>query len=208
VQRGRELSRLYDAGPQSGGRRPAPGRLALVQAFANSFYELEEHTGVDLFATRDALADWLEARGLNPGVVTAADHRRTLDVREGLRSLLREHNGESHDRAALLSLREASVGLPVAIGVDDDGGTEPIVAGPGVDAALGLIVAVVHEARVDGTWDRLKACPGRHCGWAFYDQSVNRTSTWCSMRVCGGREKARAYRQRARTRRACSQHPV
>jgi predicted RNA-binding Zn ribbon-like protein len=202
VQRRRELSRLYDAGPQSGGRRPAPGRLALVQAFANSFYELEEHTGADLFATREGLADWLAARGLDVGVVTAADHRRTLAVREGLRSLLREHNGEPRDPAALAALREASVGLPVAIGVDEAGATEPIVVGPGIDAVLGLIVAIVHEARVAGTWDRLKACPGRHCGWAFYDQSVNRTSTWCSMRVCGGREKARAYRQRLRTRRA------
>jgi predicted RNA-binding Zn ribbon-like protein len=48
--------------------------------------------------------------------------------------------------------------------------------------------------------DASKACPGRHCGWAFYDRSLSRTSTWCSMRVCGGREKARAYRWRARAR--------
>ena len=201
MQRGRELSRLYDAGRQSGGRRPAPGRLALVQAFANSFYELEEHTGADLFATPAGFAGWLEARGLAPGDVTAADHRRALAVREGLRALLREHNGEPRDPAALAALREAAAGLPVAIGVDGQGVTEPMAARPGVDAALGLIVAVVHEARVAGTWERLKACPGRHCGWAFYDRSVNRTSTWCSMRVCGGREKARAYRQRVRTRR-------
>ena len=201
MRRGRELSRLYDAGPQSGGRRPAPGRLALVQAFANSFYELEEHTGADLFATPAGLADWLEARGLDPGVVSEADHRRALAVRDGLRSLLGEHNGMPRDPDALAALRDAAAGLPLAMRVDDEGRTEPIAAGPGVDAALGLIVAVVHEARMNGTWARLKACPGRHCGWAFYDQSVNRTSTWCSMRVCGGREKARAYRQRSRIRR-------
>jgi predicted RNA-binding Zn ribbon-like protein len=96
--------------------------------------------------------------------------------------------------------RQPAHGLPVAAGVDVDGRTEPMVAGPGVDAALGLIVAIVHEARANGTRERLKACPGRHCGWAFYDRSLCRTSTWCSMRVCGGSEKARAYRRRARAR--------
>jgi predicted RNA-binding Zn ribbon-like protein len=102
------------------------------------------------------------------------------------------------DPDALAGLREAADGLPTAIGVDGDGRTQPIVAGPGVDAALGLVMAIVHEARTDGTWERLKACPGPHCGWAFYDNSAGRTSTWCSMRVCGGREKARAYRRRVR----------
>jgi predicted RNA-binding Zn ribbon-like protein len=198
VRRRPALSRLYEPGRQSGGRRPAPGRLALVQAFANSFYELEPHTGADLLATPAGLADWLATRDLDAGVATAAEHRRALSVRAGLRSLLCEHNGEPRDVAALAALREASTGLPVAIDVDATGGTEPVVAGPGVDAALGLIVAVMHEARADGTWSRLKACPGRECGWAFYDQSVNRTSTWCSMRVCGGREKARSYRRRVR----------
>jgi hypothetical protein len=48
--------------------------------------------------------------------------------------------------------------------------------------------------------DASKAFPGRHCGWAFSDRSLSRTSTWCLMRVCGGRERVRAYRRRARAR--------
>jgi predicted RNA-binding Zn ribbon-like protein len=194
------VSALYDAGPQSGGRLPAPGRLALVQAFANSFYDLGDHRGVDRLATPATLTGWLEARGLSSGTVSAADHRRAIAVREGLRALLRLHNGMPYDPIAIAGFHEAANGLPVATGVDVAGRTEPIVAGPGVDPALGLIVAIVHEARANGTWERLKACPGRHCGWAFYDRSLSRTSTWCSMRVCGGREKARAYRRRAKGR--------
>jgi predicted RNA-binding Zn ribbon-like protein len=190
------VSGLYDAGPQSGGRRPAPGRLALAQAFVNSSYDLGSRRGMDHFATPGGLAAWLEARGLVAGAVGAAEWRRAVAMREGLRMQLREHNGLPRDEDALAALRAAADGLPVSMRVDVDGRTEPGPAGPGVLPALGLVLAVVHEARADGSWRRLKSCPGRHCGWAFYDHSPNQMSTWCSMQVCGGREKARAYRRR------------
>jgi predicted RNA-binding Zn ribbon-like protein len=192
------MADLYAAGPQSGGRPPAPGRLALVQAFVNSFYDLAERRGTDQFATPAGLAGWLEGRGLGAGSVTAAELRRAVAVREGLRAVLLEHNGIPRDTDALAALRDAADGLPVTMAIDADGETEPVAAGSGVGPALGLVMAIVHEARADGTWERLKACPGHHCGWAFYDQSLSRTSRWCSMRVCGGREKARAYRRRTR----------
>jgi predicted RNA-binding Zn ribbon-like protein len=69
----------------------------------------------------------------------------------------------------------------------------PRTARQGVDAALGTVLAAAFAAMADGTWRRLKACPGERCGWAFYDRSPSASATWCSMRVCGGRAKARAY---------------
>ncbi len=65
--------------------------------------------------------------------------------------------------------------------------------GSGVDAALGTVLAAAFAAMADGTWRRLKACPGERCGWAFYDRSPSASATWCSMQVCGGRAKARSY---------------
>jgi predicted RNA-binding Zn ribbon-like protein len=65
-----------------------------------------------------------------------------------------------------------------------------------VDGAIGVLLAIVAEAMLDGSWSRMKACPGRHCGWVFYDRSKNGTGRWCSMAVCGGREKARSYYRR------------
>jgi len=50
----------------------------------------------------------------------------------------------------------------------------------------------------DGRWERLKICPGRDCGWAFYDHSRNGSGRWCSMTICGGREKARTHYRRNR----------
>ena len=68
---------------------------------------------------------------------------------------------------------------------------------PGVDGALGHIVAAIHAAVAEGTWERLKACERDICRWAFYDHSKNRSGHWCSMAVCGQREKnRRAYRRR------------
>jgi predicted RNA-binding Zn ribbon-like protein len=49
-----------------------------------------------------------------------------------------------------------------------------------------------------GDWRRLKACPRAACQWAFYARSTNESATWCSMAVCGGREKSGAYYRRRR----------
>ena len=49
----------YDAGPQPGGRSPAPGRLGLVQAFVNSHYDIEGEHGAELLSSPEALAGWL-----------------------------------------------------------------------------------------------------------------------------------------------------
>jgi predicted RNA-binding Zn ribbon-like protein len=66
------------------------------------------------------------------------------------------------------------------------------------DGALARIATIVGVAQVDGTFSRLKACPGDHCGWAFYDHSRNRSGSWCTMSLCGSRTKAREYRSRRR----------
>jgi predicted RNA-binding Zn ribbon-like protein len=71
-------------------------------------------------------------------------------------------------------------------------------AGDGPDAALGLVLGVLAEAMADGSWGRMKACPGPHCGWLFHDASRNRSSQWCSMRLCGNRVKGREFRARRR----------
>jgi predicted RNA-binding Zn ribbon-like protein len=53
-------------------------------------------------------------------------------------------------------------------------------------------------AMLDGSFSRLKICPGPDCDWAFYDHSRNQSGRWCSMAVCGGRVKARAHYHRRR----------
>jgi predicted RNA-binding Zn ribbon-like protein len=62
---------------------------------------------------------------------------------------------------------------------------------------LGEVVAIALTAMLDGSWPRLKVC--RKCEWAFYDNSKNRSGSWCSMQLCGNRTKTRAYRARKKT---------
>jgi predicted RNA-binding Zn ribbon-like protein len=71
----------------------------------------------------------------------------------------------------------------------------------GVSGALGRIVAIVADAQGTEAWQRLKACRWHTCQFAFYDEAKNMSRAWCSMKVCGNREKARQYRERQAARR-------
>ncbi len=46
---------------------------------------------------------------------------------------------------------------------------------------------------------RVKMCSSEACGWVFLDESANGRRQWCSMELCGNREKARRHyaKQRA-----------
>jgi len=187
----------YDAGPQPGGREPAPGELALVQAFVNTHFDLASGGG-EMLASPESLRAWLGERGLLERArrVDGRGLDRVLAVREGLRALAFANNEQELNDGAVDAMREASVGATTEIRVEP-GGARFVMAGAGdVDAAIGALLAIVARAMIDGSWQRLKACPGRHCGWAFYDRSRNQSARWCAMKVCGDREKARAYYER------------
>jgi predicted RNA-binding Zn ribbon-like protein len=197
-----ERQALVDASVQPGGRAPAPGRLALVQAFVNT---VDREHGPDLLAAPEGLAAWLAHRGLAgdgppPG---ARDLREAVALREALRALLWANAGHAAAGAqgAGAAVQRAARRGGVGLRVGDDGAARLAPARGGVAGALGEVAAAAGEAMLLGGWARLKACPGERCGWAFHDASPNRTATWCSMDVCGGRAKARAYYRRSRSSR-------
>ncbi|QIZ34965.1 CGNR zinc finger domain-containing protein [Saccharopolyspora sp. ASAGF58] len=74
-------------------------------------------------------------------------------------------------------------------------GIPTLTGGDAIGSVLVAAARLVHTGR----WDRIKICPADDCLWAFYDRSRNRSRTWCSMRVCGNREKARSWRERHTT---------
>ena len=165
---------------------PAPGRLALVERFANTVDP--EHGREALHSPERLRALLLELGLLDRGVrVTERDLAAARDLRDGIRALALANNGVPTD---------VSLEAPLLVRVDDAGGAlEPDrrdVAG-----ALAELVGIVYTAKADGTWPRLKACRRDVCRWLFYDRSRNRSSVWCSMAVCGNRTKTAAYRARA-----------
>ncbi|HEX8051684.1 MAG TPA: CGNR zinc finger domain-containing protein [Thermoleophilaceae bacterium] len=199
MRNGGQIDIDYDAGPQPGGREPAPGRLALVQAFVNSRYDLELDHGADLLGDPAGLRAWLARRGLLDGraTVTRRDLARALAVREGLHAMVVSNNGGVLDEDAVQRLNETAARAPF--------GARFELAGPvlvpsarGVDGALAVILAATTEAMLAETWWRLKACQHHDCQWAFFDHSRNAAGNWCSMKVCGGRAKQRAHYRRTR----------
>jgi predicted RNA-binding Zn ribbon-like protein len=184
-----ERQALIDGSVQPGGRAPAPEALALVQAFVNT---VDREHGPDLLDDAAAWEAWCARRGFDPAPRDVA-----REVREALRTLLWTHP------ARVVPGMERQVVQGVLDAAADAAELRPRFAParlePRPGDPVGAVLAQAFAAMADGSWARLKACPGEGCGWAFYDRSVNASATWCSMRVCGGRAKARAYYRRQRS---------
>jgi predicted RNA-binding Zn ribbon-like protein len=178
--------------------KAAPGELNHIRRFVNTL-DLENET--DEIAEPGALRDWLAERDLidERAELTAADVRQAHMVREALRKLLLANNGDPLDPGAVETLNAAAKGAELQVRVGEDGVARLTPVRTGIDAAIGRLLAIVHTAMADGTWPRLKACALHDtCEWAFFDWSKNHSGTWCDMKVCGNRAKARAYRERRR----------
>ncbi|GAB3138027.1 CGNR zinc finger domain-containing protein [Amycolatopsis sp. NPDC004378] len=145
---------------------------SLVVEFLNTV-NVEE--GTDLLEVPGQWREWAAGRALkaNP----AAEARAARDT-------LRAAIGDPR-------LPLGTIDIGTRISLTDDG--PALVA----DDVVGAVFAACTRLVVRGDWIRLKICPADTCLWAFYDESRNRSRTWCSMRVCGNREKARGWRARA-----------
>ena len=172
-------------------------QLDLIRDYVNTF-DLE--TGIDSIGSRDELATWLTEQGLvddlvEPSEEEVADARA---VREAIREFLLENNGIAGDSAAASKTLEAA-GREARLTVRFENGLPRLAPeGDGTRAAIGRIVATVAELAPTDEWKRLKGCRDETCRVAFYDRSRNRSRAWCSMEVCGNREKARSFRERHR----------
>jgi predicted RNA-binding Zn ribbon-like protein len=177
------------------GRQKAPGRLALVQRFVNT--QLHDF-GIDRLGTAAKADVWLRAHGLlAPGAsLDEADVARLHRVREALRALAVANRDGELDPSAPDELRRVGRTATIRVHLGDDAATSLVPANRGVDGAVATLLVIVHEAQLTGAWLRLKAC--RHCTYAFFDRSKNRSAAWCSMTICGNRTKNRTYRRRRR----------
>jgi predicted RNA-binding Zn ribbon-like protein len=190
--------RSVPSGFQPAGRAPAPPPLDLVQDFVNTEIAV---WAIDEIATPEALRDWFRGRGLLADTeVDAESFVRARALRDLLRDLAfrntRTRRPDDELRSAFAAIA-ADARLRLTLDERCDLRLEPV--GDGVDRALADLLSRVLEAQASGTWRRMKACPGPHCGWLFYDASRNASSTWCSMSICGNRTKTAAYRRRQRS---------
>ncbi len=159
-------------------------------------------TSDELFSP-EAAAEWLAARGLlGPhAALDGSGHERLVAFRELLRELAADHTHGVVDAGRLAQLEAVAASAPLAarFASPDEVALEP--TGAGADEAIGRLLVILYDAIRDGSWRRLKRCPGMGCPFTFYDSSRNRTATWCSMSVCGNRAKVRSYQERRRSAR-------
>jgi predicted RNA-binding Zn ribbon-like protein len=117
-----------------------------------------------------------------------------LELRERLRDALEAAtHGETSD-SAYARLDEIAADVPLRVRFGAATRLEP--ARRRAAPAIGPILATVFDALGDEALDRLKVCRNDACRWAFYDTSRNRSGVWCSMAICGNRQKGRVYRSR------------
>jgi len=173
-------------------RKPsaAPGGLDLVRRFVNT---LDLDTGTDELGSPAAASAWLREQGWRTRV-DRAGLDKLLEARESLRDLLgarrRAHEAEAEGAVDAIARRH-----PLLVQVSSSFPLQP-TSKEGVGAFLERILGLVAAARIDGSWDRMKACANHRCRWLFFDHSRNRSRTWCTMDICGAEAKMRAYRQR------------
>jgi predicted RNA-binding Zn ribbon-like protein len=182
-----------------------PGELALLYEFLNSIdlrtyvEQGTAHTAADELAALVQLKTWMRERDLlaKGDVVSAADHRRALVLREALRSYLKvSPEDRAGDRRRAAQLSSACAAYPLVLRASNAGAVtlQPVSGTSG----LGRVVAQFFALAETGRLDRLKVCSSDECHWAFFDRSKPSNRRWCSSSLCGNRQKTRAYRDRHR----------
>ncbi len=166
--------------------------LPLIEEFLNTVDERtfsrhgESHVAGEQLTSPQALSDWLAARDLAAAgtKLRPADLTATTTLRLALRQAL------TGGTAATAALGDH----PLRIEPDASGGLR--LAARSGRPWLDAIVETVAESVARGDWHRLKLCAAPDCRWAFLDTSRSGRGRWCSMDVCGNRQKTRAYRER------------
>jgi predicted RNA-binding Zn ribbon-like protein len=69
-----------------------------------------------------------------------------------------------------------------------------------MDCMLWPIIKCAADLLTSGDLHKVKQCAGApNCGWMFLDTSKNQGRRWCSMDLCGSRDKSHRYYQQKRS---------
>ncbi|MBS4006216.1 MAG: CGNR zinc finger domain-containing protein, partial [Afipia sp.] len=64
------------------------------------------------------------------------------------------------------------------------------------DQVLGPVAEAAAELLATGDFNLIRKCEDRTCVMWFYDRTKSHRRRWCSMALCGNRNKVAAFRQR------------
>ena len=174
------------------------GRICLD--FLNTANWTEDGTvGVERLTSVADLDTWIKAADLQcRGATSQQELEGTiLQFRASLRRVILSAVQNTNPRMVDIALINAAAQLPgnqAPLEIAQDGfavaASSPLAYG----LALSAIAMLTDEREIS----RVKMCPGSGCGWMFLDESANGRRQWCSMEMCGNREKARRHYARNR----------
>jgi predicted RNA-binding Zn ribbon-like protein len=173
-------------------RPDAPSELKTLETYCNSARFLY---GEDAFSDPASAMRWLRDHGLGELQLDQTGLDQLIEVREAIRDHLDGVAPEAtsavlnhYAHRTLIGPEWTSTGQAVLRSRADNG----------AQGLLGHLLVVLFTAGTRGALSRLKTCRARDCRWIFYDRSPSGNSVWCSMDICGARNKMRTYRSRAK----------
>ncbi|WP_327365766.1 CGNR zinc finger domain-containing protein [Streptomyces sp. NBC_01217] len=153
----------------------------------------------EMLARPESLGDWFVESGMldeTPGV-DEADLATALDLREAIYAVVASRlAGEPLPAAALAEVNRQAAGLPVRVQLGADGRRRRTGS-----VAQGLAVLARETVEILGGVEGalLRECSRPECTQVYFDRSRGPRREWCSMKTCGNRVKAAAYRARQRS---------
>jgi predicted RNA-binding Zn ribbon-like protein len=151
----------------------------------------------------DDLSDWASAAGMaHHGVVVSPDAEGSQHFAAAI--ALREHiyhlfgpiaaGDDPHSAAVAFVARRAAHGVRSTPWVRGSAGYEPQWVANSIEGWCDRLADEAMQLLRSPATSRIGCCAG--CGWLFLDTSRGHARRWCSMNVCGVRDKMRRYHHR------------
>jgi predicted RNA-binding Zn ribbon-like protein len=159
---------------------------------------------VDLLDNPEDLPVWADVVGLpyarDIGVRSESELADLREFREVLREGLRRWRDSDSTSPGLISRLNRELARDprhVSLRLDDGAVvTEMVSTGGALDRLCADVAASLAMMLGRDDRSRYRSCANETCRFTFYDDSKPGTRRWCSMELCGGRAKARAFRLR------------
>ncbi|MDU0342347.1 CGNR zinc finger domain-containing protein [Bosea rubneri] len=147
---------------------------------------------------------WLTAAGLGDA---AGDGNEALTDLRALRAELRPvfddlQRGEALSDTVLASVNQRLAGISghYALRPGENGPTLGLSLDHAAAGPAALIVLDLARFVCEAEPARLKRCAADDCTLVFYDRGRNNTRRWCTMSLCGNRDKVARFRARRAAR--------
>ncbi len=142
----------------------------------------------DYFADLEGVQVWLEEVGIPQGAATLEEIRAALlPLRQAIKTLL--HHPEDLPARAVLNNALALGRLGLTFGPQGVEETLEVID----LARAGWLVARNYLELITNQAARIRKCANSKCVRYFLDTTRNHSRQWCSMQLCGAREKSKRH---------------